>query len=470
MKAAIYLRQSMDRTGEGLAVDRQRTDAETLAQFRGWTVVRVETDNDVSAAGKRHRPGFEAVMAAIEAGEVQAVVAWDMTRLLRNLRDMVRVIETGERHKTVLAFCRGSDLDLSTPMGRGMAGMLATMARMEIEQKSDRQKRSNLQHAQNGKRVGGRRPFGYESDGVNVRDTEAAAIRQAYDDVLAGVSLAQVARDWNAAGLVTPQKTRKGEPSQWIATTVRPVLQNPRYAGLRGYAPVPDHSRRKIEEMGPAQWPAIVSEETWRAVVDLLADPARYLARNRRARSLLSGIAMCGVCGATVNSGGANNHQQRIYRCSGSTGHVSRAAAPVENWVSEVAVARLSREDAAELLHDDKRPDIEALRREAMALRARLDQLATEFADGELTSSQLRTATSKLRSKLATVEARQADAGRVSVFGDLVLAEDVRAAWEALSVDRRRSVIDALMTIKIMPPGQGTRTWRPETVIIEPRI
>jgi site-specific DNA recombinase len=56
------------------------------------------------------------------------------------------------------------------------------------------------------------------------------------------------------------------------------------------------------------------------------------------------------------------------------------------------------------------------------------------------------------------------------VLGPLVLAKDVRAVWEALSTDRQRVVIDALMTVRLMPPGRGTRTFRPETVIIEPRI
>jgi hypothetical protein len=111
------------------------------------------------------------------------------------------------------------------------------------------------------------------------------------------------------------------------------------------------------------------------------------------------------------------------------------------------------------------------LRSEATALRARLDQLATDFADGDLTSSQLRTATSKLRSRIATIEARMADAGRVDVFGPLVRARNVRKAWEALSTDRQRVVIDALMIIKIMPPGQGVRTFDPaKHVIIEPRV
>ena len=340
--AAIYLRQSMDRTGEGLAVDRQRSDAETLVKLRGWDVVRVEVDNDISAAGKKHRPGFEAILTAVESGEVGAVIAWDMTRLLRNLRDMVRVIEAGERHKTVLAFCRGSDLDLSTPMGRGMAGMLATMARMEIEQKSDRQKLANEQRAQQGRRSGGRRPFGYEPDGVTIRDVEAEVIVRAYDDVLAGVSLAQIARDWNAAGLHTPQSTRAGGESCWIPSTARDVLMNPRNAGLRGYGPAPEHGRRKWTDLYPAEWPGLISEGTWRATVDLLSDPDRFTARHRRARFLLTGVALCGVCGATVNAGGSNRPGHRIYRCSESYGHVQRAAVPVEEWVSEVAIARLS--------------------------------------------------------------------------------------------------------------------------------
>ena len=44
--AAIYLRQSLDKTGEGDAVDRQREDAIKLAKLRGWDVARIEMDND----------------------------------------------------------------------------------------------------------------------------------------------------------------------------------------------------------------------------------------------------------------------------------------------------------------------------------------------------------------------------------------------------------------------------------------
>ena len=84
--------------------------------------------------------------------------------------------------------------------------------------------------------MGGRRPFGFEQD-MTIRDVEASAVRQAYDDILAGVPLAQIARDWNDAGLLTPLTTRQGEPSRWTGDTVRPVLLNPRNAGLRATVP-----------------------------------------------------------------------------------------------------------------------------------------------------------------------------------------------------------------------------------------
>ena len=94
--------------------------------------------------------------------------------------------------------------------------------------------------------------------------------------------------------------------------TVRPVLMNPRNAGLRGYGPKLENGSRRVEMMGPAKWDAIVSEETWRAAVGLLRDPGRFTGRGRGARALLTGIAVCGICEATVHGGGANRRRSDL--------------------------------------------------------------------------------------------------------------------------------------------------------------
>jgi site-specific DNA recombinase len=464
VNAVVYLRLSEDRTGQEAGVRRQREDCERRCHDRGWTIVAVESDNDISAAGKRKRPGFEAMLTRIESGEAQVVVAWSLDRLQRNRRDEVRLYELCQKAGAQLSLVNGADLDFTSAAGRFVADALGSVARLEIEMKSDRQRRAQLQAAEAGQRVGGRRPFGYEPDGMTVRGLEARAIKAGYTAVLAGEPIAEVAREWNARGLTTGQTgwkgERKGVPSPHTPSSVRDVLRNPRNAGLRAH---------RGEILGPASWPAIVDESTWRAVVDLLADPRRRTGGNPSpsARALLTGTAVCGVCGSTVHAGGTTRPGVRNYRCSGALGHVGRAAAPVDEFVGALMVARLSQPDARELFVHVDHPDIDALRSEATALRVRLDTLAVEFADGALTPSQLRAATGRMRSQLAEIEARMADAGRVGALAPLVLADDVQVAWDGLSTARQRSVIDLLARVVLHPVGRGTRTFRPETVGIE---
>lgn len=142
----------------------------------------------------------------------------------------------------------------------------------------------------------------------------------------------------------------------------------------------------------------------------------------------------------------------------------------VDDFVARLVIARLRRDDARDLLTapDASRPDVPALRGEAMALRARIDAAAGEFAeDDTVTPAQLRTITGRLRARLADVEAALADAGRVNVLGPLLGAEDPAAAWAAMDTDRRRGVVDTLFTdVRLLLPGRGVRTFRPETVLV----
>lgn len=463
MKALVYLRISQDRTGEKAGVDRQRDDCLKRAVERGWEVVRVETDNDISASGKKRRPGFEAMLEAVDSGAAQVIIAWALDRLQRNRRDEVRLYELCQKRGARLSLVNGAELDFQTAAGRYVADSLGSVARLEIEMKSDRQKAAQVQAAKSGKRVGGRRPFGYDADGKTVRDDEAAAIKAGYTAFLAGVPISEIARTWNAAGFTTGQARHKGpnkgEPSPWQRYSVRMVLSNPRYMGQRAY---------NGEIVSEAEWPAIVEESTWRAVEAVLKHPDRAAAP-KAGRYLLSGLAFCGVCGAKIHAGGAARRGTRAYRCSGSTGHFARMAEPVENYVRDMVVGILSRDDARNLLHDDKRPDVDALRVEALGIRERMDGLAVEFADGALTASQIRTATERLRARLLAVEGQMADAGRVDKLGPLIAASDVRAAWDELSLSRQRAVVDLLMKVTVMPPGRGTRNFNPDTVLLEPK-
>src|SRR5688572_17687507 len=118
MRAAVYLRVSLDRTGEEHSVTRQREDAMKLITARGWELVGEYVDNGVSAAGKVHRPQFDALLTDIEAGKVDAVVGWTLDRICRTARDRLRLLELGKAHNLVIALVEGSDMDLGTTSGR----------------------------------------------------------------------------------------------------------------------------------------------------------------------------------------------------------------------------------------------------------------------------------------------------------------------------------------------------------------
>jgi hypothetical protein len=61
----------------------------------------------------------------------------------------------------------------------------------------------HLQLAQAGAPVGGNRPFGWQVDKRTINEEEAALIRQAARDVIAGVEIHTIVRQWNRAGVRT---------------------------------------------------------------------------------------------------------------------------------------------------------------------------------------------------------------------------------------------------------------------------
>jgi site-specific DNA recombinase len=453
-RAALYFRQSLD-VQEG--IDRQRTRCTALASARGWDVAGEYEDNDTSASKTRgNGTAWARLVADAAAGKFDVVIAVDLDRLLRTITDLITLTETGAKVLTV-----DGEIDLTTADGEFRATMLAGIARFEARRKGERQKRATAQAAAKGRRTGGRRPFGYEDNGITVRPDEARAVREGYESFLAGVPLAEIARTWNRQGFVSGSARyvagHKGEPSPWSPGGVNMVLSNPRNMGKRAHLG---------EIVAEAEWPAIVDESTWQATRAVLSNPDRNSGA-RKGRYLLSGIALCGVCGSTAHAGGNARKGVPAYRCSGSAGHFARRSVPVEEYVEAIMVARLSRADARELLSDHTKPDVHATRNAAIVVRERLDSLAVDFADGSLTASQLRSATERLRARLQTLENEIADAGRVDLLGPVVNSENVTTAWAGLATARKRAIIAMLATVTIHPPGRGTRNFNPETVGIE---
>lgn len=460
--AAIYVRQSLDRSGDEAAVQRQQAECEDLCAKRGWVVVEVYKDNDKSASSGKPRPDYRRLMRDIPSGRFSVVVAWHPDRLHRQPSELEDFIKLIEAHRVQVETVTAGIWDLSTPSGRLVARQLGAVARYEVEHKSDRQRAGNRQRALDGTPHSGPRPFGYRrevtrNDAGNVlgailvvEPLEAEAVRQGYQLLLAGAKLRGIAAGWNASGF----RTSAGQP--WTGSSVCRRLKSPAYAGRTVY---------DGEEVGTGNWEPLVTEETWRAAVALLNDPARRTATGYTRRYLLPGLALCGVggCGAKVMTG-RSHRGQRTYICGSR--HLARAAEPIDEIITALVIERLSRDDARELLHDDARPGTAALTEEAQALRARQDEFASMLADGAMNRRQFELANGKVTADLQRIESQLSYTNRADVLRDLI-GKDVAKVWERLSVDRRTTIIGELMVITLLPPGKGKRSFDPSTVRIE---
>src|SRR4029077_11035227 len=136
---------SNDPTGQELGVTRQLDDCLALADTLGWEGVTRYDDNDPSAFNGKTRPGFEAMLDAMKAGQFGALLVWHTDRLYRSMKDLLRLIDIADANRVSIKTVQGGDLDLSTSAGRMVAKILGSVAEQESEHKGERQRRANIQ-------------------------------------------------------------------------------------------------------------------------------------------------------------------------------------------------------------------------------------------------------------------------------------------------------------------------------------
>jgi DNA invertase Pin-like site-specific DNA recombinase len=467
IRAALYCRISDDREGEALGVSRQEADCRALAAREGFEVVRVFVENDTGAStrSRKPRPMYVELIEGVRAGRWDVVVAYSSSRLTRRPVENEALIQLHERYGTRFAFVVSGQYDLSTADGRQWARIAASIDAGEAERTAERVARAKAQAAQEGKFRGGGRPYGYEEDGLGVREHEAAVVREASAAVLAGRSVAAVARDLNSRG----ERTARGK--EWNVNRLRDVLARPRNAALvhRGRVGHPDY-----EEVGPARWPALVDEETWRALHALLTDPSRLTHHGTDSRWLGSGIYTCGKCGASMRVtpfGGTASRpgtpRTHHYRCSESA-HLTIKVAETDEHVRAV-VADLVRDPlvvAAMHPHEDAARVADRERRSL--LTARLAGFEADYAEGMVTGAQLRRASERVRAEVEEIDARLVAMTQRETSLPVLDAADPGAAFLAAPVDVQRAVLRAVLRVEVLGFAGGGRVWSPNRLRLSP--
>ena len=448
----MYLRKSKGKAG----IDRQRKENRAYAERLRWRIVAEFAEPDTTAFARigeddAPRPEYSRMMEFLRRDDRKpslGILAWHTDRLSRNSGEVrpfaADCVEGG--HLVETTRCGGYDLSL--PNNRKRFRDDVSDAEGEVDHMIERIDAQKAEAAAEGRWLGGPRPFGFKKDGTRHKKTEAAAIKDATPAVLAGTSLASIAREWNERGL---ERTRGG--GAWEAVEVRRVLLRPRNAGLMLW---------RGEVVGKASWDPIVEEQQWRAMVRLLSDPERRTTPGPERKWLGSGLYVCGVCGQARMRAGKAPGGYATYRCRGEGVHVSRAAVPLDDYVGEHVVARLSRSDARRLLVAQKRPNQKKLEARLLELRAERDEADATAAKTVREAKRLAEVAELAEAEIAEIEAELFSPDRAVILRDLIEAEDTGVAWTSTPLDRKQAVVRVLFTVTINPAPKGRpKGWKP---------
>lgn len=423
-RAAIYSRISRDDKDDGAGVARQEEDCRALCQRKGWTVAEVLTDNDISAYSGRLRPAYERMVAMLDRGEVDAVVAWAPERLHRSPRELEDFIDLVERVGALVETVKSGSWDMSSSNSRMVARMLGAVSRAESERIGERVSRAHQQAKANGL-WRGPVPYGMRKTAVagapEADPATADVVRSMAERVIRGDALTTIAADLNKEGV--PPKRGKA----WTHTSVLRLLQSPAIAGMI-----------EVEgELRPAAFSGLLDPADWRAVQNNIARRPRGEARRPREKlTLLGGILHCAEHDVPLY--GSGDKYARTYHATVPGLCMTRTIRePIDGLVRDVVVERLSRPDAKAVLikpEDRSRSDDEAA-----ALRLRRDEIADLVADGLLPLATARPRLADIAARLVDLEGRQSP----GLLGARELA-DPATAWVDWTVPQRREVLRLL--------------------------
>ncbi|AZZ39942.1 recombinase family protein [Acidipropionibacterium jensenii] len=448
-QAALYLRISLDQTGEHQAIARQREDGVALARARGWEIVATYEDNSISASDRRKdRPGYDAMCRDFAAGRFTALICYDLDRLTRQPRQLEDWIDAAEERGLQLVTTNG-EADLGTDAGRLFARIKAAVGRAEVERKAARQARAARQRAEQGRPAKGIRPTGYTITGEIVPE-EAKVIRRIFTEFLRGDTLKGIAAALTRDGV----PTRRG--GKWSSSSVSSVLRNARYAGRSIY---------RGQDVGPGQWPAIITEGEFAAVAGRLAAPERRTNKTDRARRHLgSGVYYC-ECGLHMRSSSGQGPGKNRYTCRDA--HYYRTGAAIDEYVEAVVRARLAAPDLKTLLvKPADRTESDRLDAQMKELRLRAARFDSDYDAGTIDGYRYRSATDRVRQEMDGVARAQARLAAQDE-GGILTAPDPVAAYNAAPLAVRQRIIGWLARVTVLRAQQGRRGFDPDSVRIE---
>jgi len=318
---ALYPRLSHEDElqGESNSISNQKRILETYAKQNGFSNLRWYTDDGYSGANFQ-RPGFQAMLADIEAGKVGTVIVKDMSRLGRNYLQVGMYTEMIFPQKGVRFIAINDGVD-SAQGENDFAPLRNIFNEWLVRDTSKKIKAVKRSKGMSGKPITSKPVYGYlmDEDENFIIDEEAApVVRQIYSLCLAGNGPTKIARmlteqqipprgTLKPRGPGSPRRYHPGYECKWATNTVVHLLENREYTGclVNFKTEKPSYKLKHSIENPPEKQAVfenhhepIIDRETWERVQELRKQrkrPNRY-----DEVGLFSGILFCADCGSVM--------------------------------------------------------------------------------------------------------------------------------------------------------------------------
>ena len=318
---ALYPRLSHEDElqGESNSISNQKRILETYAKQNGFSNLRWYTDDGYSGANFQ-RPGFQAMLADIEAGKVGTVIVKDMSRLGRNYLQVGMYTEMIFPQKGVRFIAINDGVD-SAQGENDFAPLRNIFNEWLVRDTSKKIKAVKRSKGMSGKPITSKPVYGYlmDEDENFIIDEEAApVVRKIYSLRLPGNGPTKIARMLTEQQIPTPGtleyrrtgSTRRYHPGyecKWATNTVVHLLENREYTGclVNFKTEKPSYKLKHSIENPPEKQAVfenhhepIIDRETWERVQELRKQrkrPNRY-----DEVGLFSGILFCADCGSVM--------------------------------------------------------------------------------------------------------------------------------------------------------------------------
>lgn len=253
LKAALYIRVSTEEQAQdGQSVSAQ---VETLKQYCCAFDIEVsDVYMDLGLSGKslKDRQELSRLIEDCCRRQFDIVLVWKISRLSRNLKDLLYLIDMFERYNVYFASC-SEKFDTSTPVGRMTLQLLGSIAEFERNTIIENVKLGLKEFARKGGKAASVLGYDNVNKKLQINESEASIVRlifSLYTDK--GMSFSAIAEYLNSLG----HRTKRG--SKFRSSSISYAIHNPVYIGTNRHG---INTEKEYSIQG--EHPAIIDLEVW---------------------------------------------------------------------------------------------------------------------------------------------------------------------------------------------------------------